>query len=323
MYLQLRCRIPYTILLKAPVNKRTYRKMGKMMTTKEHESYYVPSQSHWPIVGAVALFLIAIGAGEYVSTLNVEEAGWGGWVLLAGIALVIYMVVGWFGNVIDESMSGKYSNQMDNSFKQGMSWFIFSEVMFFAAFFGALLYARIFSVPWLDGAGNNLMTGEVLWPEFVAAWPLIKTPDGTETEAMGWNGLPLYNTIILLTSSVTAHFAHIALEKNARNTLKVWLGVTVLLGTVFLVLQVEEYIHAYTQMSLTLASGIYGNTFFLLTGFHGFHVTLGTIMLLVMLCRVFKGHFTPQNHFAFQATSWYWHFVDVVWVLLFTFVYII
>ena len=293
------------------------------MTTKDYESYYVPAQSHWPIVGAVALFLIAIGAGEYVSSLKLDQAGWGGWVLLTGIALIIYMVVGWFGNVIDESMAGKYSHQMDRSFKQGMSWFIFSEVMFFAAFFGALLYARVFSVPWLDGMGNNFMTGEVLWPEFTASWPLLKTPDGTETQGMGWNGLPLYNTIILLSSSVTAHIAHVALENNNRGKLKLWLGITVLLGAAFLILQVEEYIHAYQQMGLTLASGIYGNTFFMLTGFHGFHVTLGTVMLLVMFFRVLKGHFTPENHFAFQAASWYWHFVDVVWVLLFCFVYIL
>ncbi|KGK00495.1 cytochrome c oxidase subunit 3 [Thalassotalea sp. ND16A] len=292
------------------------------MTTEKYESYYVPDQSHWPIVGAVALFLIAIGAGSYVANLDTGE-GIGGWVLLAGIAMVIYMVFGWFSNVIDESMAGKYSAQMDNSFRQGMSWFIFSEVMFFAAFFGALLYARVFSVPWLGGAGNNLETMQVLWPEFLAAWPLTKTPDGTTTEAMGWGGLPLYNTILLLTSSFTAHFAHVALEQNKRGTLKIWLGITVLLGLAFLVLQVEEYIHAYSSMGLTLASGIYGNTFFLLTGFHGMHVTLGTIMLIVMFCRVYKGHFTPDNHFAFQAASWYWHFVDVVWVMLFVFVYIL
>ncbi|MDG1732606.1 MAG: cytochrome c oxidase subunit 3 [Thalassotalea sp.] len=291
-------------------------------TEKEYESYYVPDASHWPIVGAVALFLIAIGAGNYVANLDTGE-GIGGWVLLAGIALIIYMVFGWFSNVIDESMEGKYSAQMDNSFRQGMSWFIFSEVMFFAAFFGALLYARVFAVPWLGGEGNNLETFQVLWPEFQAAWPLTSTPDGTTTEAMGWNGLPLYNTILLMTSSVTAHFAHVALEQNKRGALKVWLGLTVLLGLAFLTLQVEEYIHAYSAMGLTLASGIYGNTFFMLTGFHGMHVTLGTIMLIVMFFRVLKGHFTPENHFAFQAASWYWHFVDVVWVLLFLFVYIL
>lgn len=294
------------------------------MTTKEYESYYVPAQSHWPIFGAVALFLVAIGAGEYVSTLASEESSWGGWVLIAGLAMVIYMVFGWFSNVINESMAGKYSVQMDNSFKQGMSWFIFSEVMFFAAFFGALLYARVFSVPWLDGAGNNAMTGEILWPEFTASWPLLKTPDGTETTAMGWYGLPLINTILLLTSSITAHFAHVALEQDKRSQLKIWLGLTIVLGVVFLFLQVQEYAHGYSEeMKLYLDSGIYGNTFYLLTGFHGLHVTLGTIMLFVVFMRVLKGHFTPKKHFAFQAASWYWHFVDVVWVMLFIFVYII
>lgn len=293
------------------------------MTTKEYESYYVPAQSQWPIIGAVALFMIALGAGKYVAMLESGESSWGGWLLLAGIALVIYMVFGWFSHVIDESMSGKYSHQMDNSFKQGMSWFIFSEVMFFAAFFGALFYARTFAVPWLDGAGNNAMTGEVLWPEFTASWPLLKTPDGTETTAMGWYGLPLINTILLLTSSITAHFAHVALEQDKRPQLKAWLAATILLGVVFLFLQVQEYAHAYSdEMKLYLDSGIYGNTFYLLTGFHGMHVTLGTIMLIVVFLRVLKGHFTPKNHFAFQAASWYWHFVDVVWVLLFFFVYI-
>lgn len=294
------------------------------MTTKEYESYYVPAQSKWPIIGAIALFLIAIGAGSYVSNLNNEDSSGGGYILIAGIALVIYMMFGWFNNVITESMSGKYSSQMDNSFRQGMSWFIFSEVMFFAAFFGALLYARTFSVPWLDGAGNNAATAAILWPEFTATWPLLKTPDGTETTAMGWYGLPLINTILLLTSSVTAHLAHVALEQEKRGLLKIWLGLTVALGAVFLYCQGLEYAHAYAdEMKLYLDSGIYGNTFYLLTGFHGMHVTLGTIMLLVMLIRVFKGHFTPQNHFAFQAASWYWHFVDVVWVILFVFVYII
>jgi cytochrome c oxidase subunit 3 len=290
---------------------------------KEYEKYYVPAQSIWPIVGAIALFLIAIGAGSYVSALDSGKDSFGGYILLAGFGLIIYMVYGWFSNVIDESMAGKYSNQMDASFRQGMSWFIFSEVMFFAAFFGALLYARIYAVPWLGGDSNNAMTQQVLWPDFSASWPLVKTPDGTETTAMGWMGLPLYNTLILLTSSVTAHFAHVALEQNKRTALKTWLAITVLLGFAFLVLQVEEYLHAYQEMNLRLDSGIYGNTFFMLTGFHGLHVTLGAIMLTVMLVRVFKGHFTPENHFAFQAASWYWHFVDVVWVMLFVFVYIL
>jgi cytochrome c oxidase subunit 3 len=294
------------------------------MTTQNYEHYYVPAQSQWPIVGAVALFLIAFGAGNYVHDMHNNTSGYGGYLLVAGFALIIYMLFGWFSNVINESMAGKYSHQMDRSFRQGMSWFIFSEVMFFAAFFGALFYVRNFAVPWLGGAGNNAMTHEVLWPEFQAMWPLIKTPDGTTTNAMGWYGLPLINTIILLTSSITAHFAHVALEQNKRSAIKFWLGLTILLGVTFLTLQVVEYGHAYSEeMRLTLTSGVYGNTFFMLTGFHGMHVTLGTIMLFVVFLRVLKGHFTPTNSFAFQAASWYWHFVDVVWVLLFLFVYIL
>lgn len=294
------------------------------MTNKDYESYYVPSQSHWPIVGAVALFMIAFGAANYVTDMANETTGYGGYLLFAGIVLIVYMLVGWFSDVIKESLAGKYSIQMDNSFKQGMSWFIFSEVMFFAAFFGALLYLRVFSVPWLGGAGNNVSTGAVLWPDFVAQWPLLTTPDGTTTNAMGWYGLPLINTTLLLTSSITAHFAHSALIKNNRSSLKKWLGLTIVLGIAFMFFQVLEYSHGYSEeMRLFLDSGVYGNTFYLLTGFHGMHVTLGCIMLIVMWCRVLKGHFTPKKHFAFQAASWYWHFVDVVWVMLFVFVYIL
>lgn len=294
-----------------------------MAQQQEYQKYYVPEQSPWPIIGAVALFMIAFGAGNFVIDSTKGESGSGGWVLLAGIATLLFMLVGWFNNQIHESMSGLYSDQLGRSYRQGMAWFIFSEVMFFAAFFGALFYARVIAVPWLDGAGNNAMTGEVLWPNFEAMWPLTTTPDGTKTEAMGWMGLPLYNTLILLTSSVTCHFAHVALEKNERGKLKLMLFLTIALGCIFLVMQVEEYVHAYREMGLTLQSGVYGNTFFLLTGFHGMHVTLGTIILIVMFLRVLKGHFTPHNHFAFQAGSWYWHFVDVVWVMLFFFVYIL
>ena len=293
------------------------------MSEQHYEKYYVPDQSPWPFVGAVALFLIAVGAGNYVIEVTKDKEGYGGYVLIAGLVTLLYMLVGWFKNQIDESMAGLYSEQLSRSYRQGMSWFIFSEVMFFAAFFGALLYARVFSIPWLGGDSNNAMTNAVLWPTFEAMWPLVKTPDGTETQAMGPVGLPLYNTIILLISSVTCHFAHVGLEKNDRKKLTTMLGVTILLGLIFLVLQVEEYIHAYQEMNLTLDAGIYGNTFFMLTGFHGMHVTLGTIMLIVMFFRVLKGHFTPENHFAFQAASWYWHFVDVVWVGLFIFVYLL
>lgn len=291
------------------------------MTTK-HQTYYVPSQSIWPIVGAIGLFFIAVGAGLFVQQMKSGASG-GGYLLLLGIAVIVFMLVGWFSAVIKESTTGLYSAQMDRSFRQGMSWFIFSEVMFFAAFFGALFYARAIAVPWLGGAPNNAMTHEILWPSFEAVWPLISTPDGTKTEAMPWTGLPLINTLILLTSSVTLHFAHISLEKAKRSAVVLWLGITILLGIGFVGLQVEEYRHAYQEMGLTLTSGIYGNTFFLLTGFHGMHVTLGTVFLVVLFIRVLKGHFTADKHFAFQAGSWYWHFVDVVWLCLFIFVYVL
>lgn len=289
---------------------------------KEYEKYYVPEQSIWPIVGAVALFLIAVGAGNFTVEVSKGKDGYGEWILLAGVVTLIFMVTGWFRNQIHESMSGLYSEQLGRSYRQGMAWFIFSEVMFFAAFFGALFYARTIAIPWLGGASNNAMTNEVLWPGFEAIWPLLQTPGGAESTQMGWFGLPLINTLLLLTSSVTCHYAHVGLEQNKRKQLSWMLGLTIILGCIFLGLQVEEYIHAY-EIGLTLDSGLYGNTFFMLTGFHGMHVTLGTIILIVLWFRTQKGHFTPENHFAFQAGSWYWHFVDVVWVMLFFFVYIL
>ncbi|CAH6922181.1 Cytochrome c oxidase polypeptide III [Vibrio chagasii] len=294
------------------------------MSSKK-EVYFVPHQSHWPLVGAVALFLVAVGAGLTVQNMGTDGAGgvFGKAVLFVGFAVLLYMLAGWFSNVITESLSGLYSEQISRSFRQGMSWFIFSEIMFFGAFFGALFYARMISVPWIGGAGNNEMTHEVLWPMFQSMWPLTTTPDGATTQAMPWQGIPLKNTIILLLSSITLHMAHLSLEQNKRMALIVWLEITIVLAGFFLFFQVEEYIHAYQDMGLTLQSGIYGNTFFLLTGFHGLHVCLGTIFLIVLLARVAKDHFTPKDHFAFQAGSWYWHFVDVVWLGLFVFVYVL
>lgn len=289
-----------------------------------HSTYYVPAQSPWPIVGAIGFFLVAVGAGSLVSQISkTGEAGWGQLVLLAGLIVLSAMMFGWFRDQIKESRTGLHSDQLGVSYRQGMSWFIFSEVMFFAAFFGALFYTRTISVPWLAGAGNNAMTGQILWPTFEAIWPLTKTPSGQTTQAMGYWGLPLINTLILLTSSITLHFSHVGVEKGKRQQVSWMMGITILLGLAFLTLQVEEYIHAYQDLGLTLDSGVYGNTFFLLTGFHGLHVTLGTLFLIVIFFRVLAGHFSTDNHFAFQAASWYWHFVDVVWLLLFIFVYII
>ncbi len=290
----------------------------------EAPRYHVPHSSPWPIIGSVALFVTAYGAGHFIhqSTEKVAaEGSFGQPLFFLGLAMIAFMMFGWFGVVIRESVKGMNSGLLDRSYRMGMAWFIVSEIMFFAAFFGALFYARIISVPWLAGAGNNLETHVLLWPDFADTWPLFMTPGGSATEAMAAWGLPFINTVILVTSSVTVTFAHWALKKNHRVALILWLATTVALGATFLTLQVVEYIHAYNELGLNLGAGIYGSTFFMLTGFHGAHVTMGTIMLGVMLARCLKGHFTPENHFAFEAVSWYWHFVDVIWLFLFTFVY--
>lgn len=290
----------------------------------ETPRYYVPHSSPWPIVGSVALAVTAYGLINFIhqSTEKVgAEGSWGQPVFFVGLAMIAFMMFGWFGTVIRESIRGMNSDMMDRSYRQGMAWFIVSEIMFFGAFFGTLFYARIISVPWLAGAGNNLETHVLLWPDFADVWPLFMTPGGGITEAMEAWGLPFINTVILVTSSVTVTFAHWALKKNQRVLLPIWLAITVALGTTFLILQVVEYQEAYTELGLTMGSGIYGSTFFLLTGFHGAHVTMGTIMLAVMLLRSLRGHFSADKHFAFEAVSWYWHFVDVVWLFLFTFVY--
>ena len=275
-------------------------------------SYYLPEPSHWPVVGSCALFLMAFGG-----VLWMNEVAAGPWVVIAGMVTLVYMMFGWFGTVIRESEGGKYNQQVDLSFRWSMSWFIFSEVMFFAAFFGTLFYMRVLSVPGL-GSGDTM---EQLWPNFTASWP-VAGPYITESfEAMKPWGIPAINTFILLTSGVTVTWAHWALKKNDRSQLILGLALTVALGILFISLQAYEYVHAYHELGLTLGMGAYGATFFMLTGFHGFHVTIGTIMLIVILGRSIAGHFTAEHHFAFEGVSWYWHFVDVVWLLLFVLVY--
>jgi cytochrome c oxidase subunit 3 len=291
--------------------------------------YYVPASSPWPMLGSFILFILVIGAANFIqghdATQLVTVGKWSAileWLLPIGLFGVFFLMWKWFGDTIKESLGNMNSAQMDRSYRQGMTWFIFSEVMFFAAFFGAMFYARWLSVSWLGGDGSRgMMTHELLWPNFQYMWPLVKTPGGLHTEAMSPWGLPFINTLLLLTSSVTLTIAHHALLAGDRVKQRNFLAVTFILGLIFLGLQAEEYHHAYTEMGLTLKSGIYGSTFFMLTGFHGLHVTIGTIMLIVMFIRTIKGHLTPDNHFAFEAAAWYWHFVDVVWLFLFVAVY--
>ncbi|MBA2237280.1 MAG: cytochrome c oxidase subunit 3 [Lysobacter sp.] len=281
--------------------------------------YYVPHSSRWPFLGSIALFVVMIGFANWLNGVS-----WGMWTFFIGVAALIAVLFGWFGDVIAESIQGKYNRQVDTSFRMGMVWFIFSEVMFFAAFFGALFYARQLALPWLGGVGDGIATNELLWPEFTGGWPTSGpgAVGGSFQTVPAW-GLPLLNTLILLTSGVTVTAAHHALKAGHRTQLLVWLGATVLLGVLFLAFQAEEYVHAYQELNLTLGSGIYGSTFFMLTGFHGLHVTLGTIMLAVIWFRCLKGHFDRDSHFAFEAVAWYWHFVDVVWLGLFLFVYVL
>jgi len=287
------------------------------MTTHTDEHYYVPHGSHWPAVGSLGLLFLMVGVSSW---LHGADSGF--YVMLAGFAVIIFMVTGWFGEVIGESQSGLYNAQVDRSFRQGMSWFIFSEVMFFAAFFGALFYARNMVVPWLGGESNNFFTNLLLWEGFESTWPTNGPGNvGGEYEVMPPFGLPLINTALLLSSSVTVTIAHHALIAGKRAQLATFLAATFLLGFVFVYLQGVEYVHAYQDLNLKLSSGIYGSTFFMLTGFHGMHVTLGAIMLTIIFFRVLKGHFTPDKHFAFEAVAWYWHFVDVVWIGLYVFVY--
>ena len=285
------------------------------MSHASHDHYYVPHGTNWPIIGTIGLTTLFVGFSIYLN-----GSGIGPWIMLAGVAIFLYMLYRWFGEVIDESLSGKYSDQVDTSFRMGMGWFIFSEVMFFAAFFGALFYARVLSVPWL--LGGDFSTHHVLWSGFGEAWPTNGPGDvGGAFETMSAWGIPAINTLLLLTSGVTITLSHWALKDNDKGKTVLWLIATVILGSVFLGFQAYEYIHAYTDLNLTLESGIYGSTFFMLTGFHGMHVTIGAIMLTIIWLRVVKGHFTPDNHFAFEATAWYWHFVDVVWIGLYVFVY--
>lgn len=286
--------------------------------------YYVPHEGKWPIVGSIGLFLMVGGFASSLPTHNADGSfgGPGTYVMILGLAILIVMMFGWFGDVIRESESGTYNEQVDRSFRWGMAWFIFSEVMFFAAFFGALFYARQFSVPWLGGEGNNAITNAVLWPGFDGAWPTNGPGNvGGEYQVMGAWGIPAINTFLLLASGVTVTWAHWALKKNNRAQLILGLFCTVALGATFMGFQFYEYGHAYSDLNLTLESGMYGSTFYMLTGFHGMHVSIGAIILTVMLLRSIKGHFTPEHHFAFEAAAWYWHFVDVVWLGLFIFVY--
>ncbi|KAF1048522.1 cytochrome c oxidase subunit 3 [Xylophilus sp.] len=292
-----------------------------MSTTTPHGTtpyYYVPADSRHPVLAATGLFFVILGAAQWIN-----GHAWGKYCLALGLVGWLFVLYQWFGDAIRESEGGLYGRKIDLSYRWSMSWFIFSEVMFFGAFFTALWWARSHSVPSLGSLDNAL-----LWPDFKAVWPSLAagataSPAGTVEpfQTVGPFWLPTINTALLLSSGVTLTIAHHALREGHRVRTVAFLWTTVLLGIVFLFVQGYEYHHLYTELNLKLTSGIFGSTFFLLTGFHGFHVFVGMLMLLFITLRVRKGHFTPERHFGFEGAAWYWHFVDVVWLGLYVLVY--
>jgi cytochrome c oxidase subunit 3 len=293
------------------------------MSTNAHNAYYIPHKAVWPVIGTAGLMMMLAGFANF---LNKSSIGPG--MMMAGFAIFLVMLAGWFSLQATESESGMYNHGVGISYRMGMMWFIFFEIMFFAVFFGTLWYTRNLSVDWLGGIGDGPgRSTALLHPDFKAAWP-TNGPEhlgGHEGkfEPMGAFGLPFLNTLLLLSSGVTCTWAHHGLLAKKRDQLIKGLIATVSLGFLFVACQAIEYHEAYTEMGLTLGTGIYGSTFFMLTGFHGLHVCIGAIILSVVLFRSWKGHFSPENHFAFEAAAWYWHFVDVVWLGLFIFVYLL
>ena len=277
-------------------------------------AYYIPHKATWPVIGTVGLVTMLAGFANYLNGSSIGPT-----LMVVGLVVFVTMLIGWFTLQAHESETGMYSTQVGISYRMGMMWFIFSEIIFFAVFFGTLWYTRNLSVPWL-GEGATI---ELLHSAYEATWPTNGPGKlGGDYKPMGAWGLPFLNTLILLTSGVTCTWAHHGLLAKNRDQLIKGLIATVVLGFLFVCFQAIEYHEAYTEMGLTLGSGVYGSTFFMLTGFHGFHVCVGAIILSVVLFRSWRGHFKPENHFAFEAAAWYWHFVDVVWLGLFVFVYL-
>lgn len=312
--------------------------------------YYVPAKSNMAIFTATSLAVTLWGAASGIQALGTESAGQSWSIFYLGLIALLLTLSSWFYLTIKENISGLNSHKVKISYRMGMQWFIFSEVMFFAAFFGALFYVRQLSGPWLAGEGDGVMN-KLLWPGFEFSWPLMDTPQdaigGSKAQVqaghlantgthsgpvrnMSFPGfsnllhwLPFWNTLLLVSSSVWLEFAHHALKKGHRTAFNRWLGLTLIFGFVFVFLQYMEYREAYMDYGLHLNSGVYGATFFMLTGFHGFHVIMGACMLSVQFVRSLLGkHFSPEDHFGFEASAWYWHFVDVVWIFLVFVVYL-
>ncbi len=281
----------------------------------KHHDYHLVDPSPWPVVGSISAFIMAVGGIIYMKSLNGGEGVFGvqgPWIFVAGFIGVLFTMWFWWRDVIREAQhQGHHTPVVQLHLRYGMILFIASEVMFFVAWFWAYFDAALFPDDIVKtGSGiiglveRNELTG--------GQWPPkdISTFDP-------WH-LPLVNTLILLTSGTTVTWAHHALQKGDRKGLIWGLVLTIILGVLFTACQAYEYAHA----GFGFAGHIYGSTFFMATGFHGFHVIVGTLCLTVMLFRALAGHFTPKQHFGFEAAAWYWHFVDVVWLFLFACIYV-
>jgi len=294
-----------------------------MATDEVRHDYHLVQPSAWPIVGSFGAFLSAVGAISYFQTLK----GSGGlhifgltisgpWLLIFGAGLLTYTFIGWWRDVIKESVvNHDHTPVVKLGLRYGMILFIASEVMFFVAWFWAYFDAALYPDAAVTYARDAVLGGQ---------WPPVPSAD-TNIPGLGWFahtfnpwGLPLVNTLILLTSGTTVTWAHHSLLEGDRKGLIWGLVCTVVLGILFTTCQAYEYAHA----GFGFSHHIYGSTFFMATGFHGFHVIVGTIFLTVCLIRAIRGSFTVKHHFGFEAAAWYWHFVDVVWLFLFTCIYV-
>jgi cytochrome c oxidase subunit 3 len=283
----------------------------------KHHDYHLVDPSPWPVAASISAFVMAIGAIAWMKSPAGVFGVKGPGLFIVGMAALVAVAFMWWRDVIIEAHKGDHTPVVQLHLRYGMILFIASEVMFFVAwfwaYFDAAFYpgglARINNVPeTLGQIDRNALTGGV-WPP--------KPSEAFKGTFNPW-GLPFVNTLILLLSGCTVTWAHHALLKNQRGQLILSLAITVALGMIFTACQAYEYGHA----AFNYAGHIYGATFFMATGFHGAHVIIGTIFLAVCLLRAMKGHFTPQQHFGFEAAAWYWHFVDVVWLFLFACIYV-
>ncbi|GAB4225838.1 MAG: cytochrome c oxidase subunit 3 [Methyloligellaceae bacterium] len=274
---------------------------------KQHD-FHLVEPSKWPAVGSIGAFLLAVGAVMYF--VSRKEGDPQLWYVVPGLLIVLVTMFGWWRDVIEEAEHrGDHTPVVQLHMRYGMILFIASEVMFFVAWFWAYFDVALFPGEATQIARTELTGGQ---------WPPVPTEDGRFIGTFDPWGLPLVNTLVLLTSGTTITWAHHALLKDDRRGVVWGLVLTIILGILFTALQAYEYAHAGFQFS----GHIYGSVFFMATGFHGFHVIVGTIFLIVTLFRVLAGHFTPQQHFGFEAAAWYWHFVDVVWLFLFSCIYV-